>query len=71
MNNLFETITKIIASPHSTATEHDKLGAIQVFLAFDYYLIDALQGYCEGGNGTCGIDFGAYAARMIDELEGK
>lgn len=68
MNNLFEAVTKIIASPHSTITEHDKRRAIQVFLGIDDYLIDALPGYCEEG---CEIDFGAYAANVIDEIEGK
>ena len=64
---LFEIITKIIASPHTDITEKDKLRAIQIFLGFDDYLIDALPGYCEEG---CEIDFGGYAAGVIDELEG-
>ena len=68
IDELFEIMTKIIASPHTAITEHDKRRAIQVFLAFDDYLIDALYGYCEGGYE---IDFGAYAAKIIDELEGK
>ena len=66
MDELFEIITKVIASPHNVITEHDKRRAIQVFLGFDDYLIDALPGYCEEG---CEIDFGAYAATIIDELE--
>ena len=69
MDELFEIITKIIAEPHSQIVEHDiqhKRRAIQVFLGFDDYLIDALPGYCEEG---CEIDFGAYAATIIDELE--
>jgi hypothetical protein len=65
---LFEIITKIIAEPHNVITEHDKRRAIQVFLGFDDYLIDMVPGYCEEG---CEIDFGAYAAGVIDELEGK
>jgi hypothetical protein len=67
LDELFEIITKIIAEPHNVITEHDKRRAIQVFLGFDDYLIDALPGYCEEG---CEIDFGAYAAGVIDELEG-
>ena len=66
MDELFDVVTKMIAEPHSQITEHDKRRAIQVFLAFDDYLIDALPGYCEEG---CEIDFGAYAANIIDELE--
>jgi len=65
---LFEIVTKVIASPHTAITEHDKRRAIQVFLGFDDYLIDALPGYCEEG---CEIDFGGYAAGILDELEGK
>ena len=65
---LFDHITRIIASPHTAIIEHDKRRAIQVFLGFDDYLIDALPGYCEEG---CEIDFGGYAAGVIDEMEGK
>ena len=66
MDELFEIITKIIASPHTDITEKDKLRAIQIFLGFDDYLIDALPGYCEEG---CEIDFGGYAAEQISKLE--
>jgi hypothetical protein len=67
MEDLFETVTKIIASP-----TNDKQRAIQVFLAFDDYLIDDylidelpsyIQTECDE------IDFGAFAAGKIDELE--
>ena len=68
MKEFFEMVTKTIASPHTAITEHDKRRAIRVFLGFDDYLIDALPGYCEEG---CEIDFGAYAAGVLDELEGK
>jgi hypothetical protein len=68
MDELFEIITKIVASSHTVITEHDKRRAIQVFLGFDDYLIDALPGYCEE---DCEIDFGAYAAEQLDILEGK
>lgn len=68
MNELFEHITKMIAHPHTAILEHDKLRAARVFLAFDEYLIDNLLGYCEEG---CEFDFGAYAANVIEEIEGK
>jgi hypothetical protein len=68
MDELFEIVTKIIAEPNTTITEQHKRKAIQVFLGFDDYLIDALPGYCEEG---CEIDFGAYAAEQLDILEGK
>jgi hypothetical protein len=68
IDELFEIVTKKIASPHTTITEHDKRKAVCVFLYFDDYLIDALPGYCEEG---CEIDFGGYAAGQLDILEGK
>jgi hypothetical protein len=68
LDELFEIVTKKIASPHTTITEHDKRKAVCVFLYFDDYLIDALPGYCEEG---CEIDFGSYAAEQLDILEGK
>jgi hypothetical protein len=62
MEDLFELITKIIA-----ASTSDKQRAIQVFLAFDDYLIDEVQSYTQS---ECDdIDFGAFAAGKIEELE--
>ena len=70
MDELFEIITKIIAEPHSQICEHDKRRAIQVFLAFDEYLIDVdvAAGRCDVGEE---YDFGSYAEKILDELEGK
>jgi hypothetical protein len=70
LDELFEIITKVIASPHTTITEHDKRRAIQVFLAFDEYLIDVdvASGRCDVGDE---YDFGSYAEKILDELEGK
>jgi len=69
-DELFEIVTKVIASPHTTITEHDKRRAIQVFLAFDEYLIDVdvAAGRCDVGDE---YDFGSYAEKILDELEGK
>lgn len=66
MDKLFEIITKVIAEPHTAITEHDKRRAIQVFLAFDDYLIDMVPGYTSP---DMELDFGAYAAGIISELE--
>ena len=68
IDELFEIVTKVIALPNTTITEQDKRRAVCVFIYFDDYLIDALPGYCEEG---CEIDFGGYAANILDELEGK
>jgi hypothetical protein len=70
MDELFEIITKIIASPHNVITEHDKRRAIQVFLGFDDYLIDNVPEYC-GDTEFGEIDFGGYAAEQLDILEGN
>ena len=69
-DELFEIVTKMIASPHQTITEHDKRRAIQVFLAFDEYLIDVdvASKRCDVGDE---YDFGSYAAQQLDILEGK
>lgn len=69
-DELFEIVTKMIASPHQTITEHDKFRAIHVFLAFDEYLIDVdvASKRCDVGDE---YDFGSYAAQQLDILEGK
>jgi len=69
-DELFEIVTKMIAEPHSQICEHDKRRAIQVFLAFDEYLIDVdvAAGRCDVGDE---YDFGSYAAGVLDEIEGK
>jgi hypothetical protein len=69
-DELFEIVTKMIAHPHTAITEHDKRRAIQVFLAFDEYLIDVdvAAGRCDVGDE---YDFGSYAEKILDELEGK
>ncbi len=64
IDELFEIVTETIAEPDI----QDKRKAVLVFLYFDEYLIDALPGYCEEGYE---IDFGGYAAGVLDELEGK
>lgn len=68
LDQLFDIITRVIASPHTAIIEHDKRRAIQIFIGFDDYLIDALPGYCDE---SCEIDFGGYAAGVLDELEAK
>jgi len=68
LDELFEIVTKVIASPHTAITEHDKRRAIQVFLGFDEYMIDVdvAAGRCDVGDE---YDFGSYAEKILDELE--
>jgi hypothetical protein len=68
LEELFDVVTKMIAHPHTAIVEHDKRRAVQVFLAFDDFMIDHLPGYC---NDDCEFDFGAYASEQLDILEGK
>jgi hypothetical protein len=51
---------------HVEALTGNKRHAIQIFLAFDDYLIDNLTGYCDD---DCEIDFGAYATEQVELLE--
>jgi hypothetical protein len=70
IDELFEIVTKVIASPHTTILEHDKYRAIRVFIAFEEFLLDNVPEYC-GDTEFGEIDFGGYAAGVLDELEGK
>ena len=70
IDELFEIVTKMIAEPHSQICEHDKRRAIQVFLAFDEFMMENVPEYC-GDTELGEIDFGYYAAGVLDELEGK
>ena len=70
IDELFDMVAKTIAEPHSQICEHDKRRAIRVFIAFEEFLLDNVPEYC--GNTALGeIDFGGYAAGVLDELEGK
>ncbi len=70
MDELFEMVTKAIAEPHTTITDQHKNRAIRVFIAFEEFLLDNVPEYC-GGTELGEIDFGSYAAGVLDELEGK
>ena len=70
MDELFDMVAKTIAEPHTIITEHDKRRAIQVFLGFDEFMMENVPEYC-GDTELGEIDFGSYAAGILDELEGK
>ena len=71
MNEFFEIVTKIIAEPHSQIVEHDKRRAIRVFLYLDEFMMENVPEYCDDTSELGEIDFGFYAAGVLDELEGK
>ena len=45
MEELFEKVTRVIAHPHTTITEHDRERAAKVFLLFDSYLKEMVMGF--------------------------
>ena len=47
--NLFECITKIVAHPHNTITEHDQSRAIAIMLVFEDYFTNHTQSDNNGG----------------------
>ena len=56
---LFDCITKIIAHPHKTITEHDKARAIAIMVVFDDYF----SNFCESDNN------GGYCVYERDETD--
>ena len=68
IDELFEMVTKAIASPHKTITEHDKHRAVCVFLYLDEYLMDNVPEYC-GDTEFGETDFGGYASNVLVQLE--
>ena len=70
MKEFFDMVTKTIAEPNATITEHDKRRAIRVFLYLDEFMMENVPEYC-GDTELGEIDFGGYAAEQLDILEGK
>ena len=70
LDELFDMVAKTIAEPHTIITEHDKRRAIRVFLYLDEFMMENVPEYC-GDTEFGEIDFGYYAAGVIDEIEGK
>jgi len=71
MKEFFDMVTKTIAEPHTTITEQDKRKAIRMFLYLDEFMMENVPEYCDDTSELCEIDFGFYAAGVLDELEGK
>jgi hypothetical protein len=46
---LFECITKIVAHPHNTITEHDKSRALAIMIVFDDYFSNYTESDNNGG----------------------
>jgi len=68
IKEFFEMVTKTIAEPNTTITEQDKRKAIRVFLYLDEFMMENVPEYCED-TALGEIDFGYYAAGVLDILE--
>jgi hypothetical protein len=70
LEELFEMVTTTIAEPHTTITDQHKRRAIRVFLYLDEFMMENVPEYC-GDTALGEVDFGNYAAGVLDEIEGK
>ena len=68
IKEFFEMVTKTIAEPNTTITEQDKRKAIRIFLYLDEFMMENVPEYC-GDTEFGEIDFGYYAAGVLDEIE--
>lgn len=68
IKEFFEMVAKTIAEPNTTITEQDKRKAIRVFLYLDEFMMENVPEYC-GDTEFGKIDFGYYAAGVLDEIE--
>ena len=68
MDELFNSITQIIARPDTEITEKHKVKAIQILCGVEDYLIDTLPGYCAE---DCEVDIGDYLGRKLDEMDAE
>ena len=68
IKQFFEMVTKTIAEPNTTITDQYKRKAIRVFLYLDEFMMENVPEYCSD-TALGEIDFGYYAAGVLDEIE--
>jgi hypothetical protein len=66
-DELYEHITKYVASPHTTITEHDKKRACLILGAFMEFILDCN----DAGIDVNKIDITDFVSGKLDEVEGK
>ena len=66
-DKLYDHITKYVASPHTTITEHDKRRACLILGAFMEFILDCQD---EGVDANT-IDMTDFVLEQLDILEGK
>ena len=69
---LFECITRIVAHPHKTITEHDQSRALAIMVVFDDYFTN----FCESDNNggyyvyeRDATDFEGFVLEMFDDRD--
>lgn len=74
LDELFDHITRQVAHPHKTITEHDIRRAILIFISFSEYVLDHWQDSGDQNNAWVDmkdLNFCDYATKKLDELEKK
>ena len=66
-DELYEHITKYVASPHTTIVEHDKRRACLILGSFMEFILDCQ----DEGVDVNTIDMTDFVSGKLDELEGK
>jgi hypothetical protein len=66
-DELYDHITKYVASPHTAITEHDKRRSLLILGAFMEFLLDCLD---EGVDPRT-LPLTAFVSEKLDEVEGK
>jgi hypothetical protein len=66
-DELYEHITKYVASPHTTIVEHDKKRALLILGAFMEFILDCN----DAGIDVNKINVTDFVSGKLDELEGK
>jgi len=66
-DELYDHITKYVASPHTAITEHDKRRSLLILGAFMEFLLDCLD---EGVDPRT-LPLTAFISEKLDEVEGK
>jgi hypothetical protein len=66
-DELYDHITKYVAMPHTTITEHDKRRACLILGSFMEFLLDCADEDVDPRT----LDMTGFVSEKLDELEGK
>jgi hypothetical protein len=66
-DELYDHITKYVASPHTAITEHDKRRACLILGAFMEFLLDCADEDVDPRT----LDMTGFVSEKLDEVEGK